>query len=48
MQVLISMVLIDSSFSRCEFTLINNALKEYDNTKEEIKNFKTSTVDQRF
>ena len=42
------MALIDSSFSHGEFTLLNNALKDYDNKKEEIKNLKTSTVDQRF
>ena len=34
-------ILIDSNISHGEFVLINNALKEYDNMKEEIKNLKT-------
>ena len=40
-EVLISEALSDSNFSHDEFVLINNVLKEYDNMKEEIKNFNT-------
>ena len=40
-EVLISQALIDSNISHDEFDLINNVLKEYDEMKEEIKNFKT-------
>ena len=40
-EVLISKALIDSVISHEEFVLINNALKEYDNMKEEIENLKT-------
>ena len=40
-EVLISMALIDSVISHDEFVLINNVLKEYNEMKEEIKNFKT-------
>ena len=36
--VLISKILIDSVISHDEFVLINNVLKEYDVTKEKIKN----------
>ena len=36
-EVLISKVLIDSNISHDEFVLINNALKEFYDTKEEIK-----------
>ena len=36
-EVLISKALIDSNISHDGFVLINNALKEYDNMKEEIK-----------
>ena len=39
-EVLISKALIDS-ISYDKFVLINNVLKEYDNMKEEIKNFMT-------
>ena len=35
--MLISKVLNDSYISHDEFILINNALKEYDDMKEEIK-----------
>ena len=41
MEVLISKVLINSNNSHDEFFLINNVLKEYDDTKKEIKNLKT-------
>ena len=37
LEILISKALIDSNISHEEFVLINNALKEYDNMKEEIK-----------
>ena len=40
-EVLSSKALIDSIISYDEFVLINNVLKEYDDTKEEIKNLKT-------
>ena len=40
-EVLISKSLIDSNISHDEFVLINNALKEYEGMKEEIKNLKT-------
>ena len=39
--VLISKALIDSGITHDEFVLINNALKEYEDMKEEIKNLKT-------
>ena len=37
-EVLISKALIYSNTSHDEFVLINNVVKEYDDTKEEIKN----------
>ena len=37
-EVLISNALIDSNISHYEFFLINNALKEFYDMKEEIKN----------
>ena len=37
-EVIISKALIDSNISHDEFVLINNVLKEFYNTKEEIKN----------
>ena len=37
-EVFISKALIDSNISHDEFVLINNILKEFYNTKEEIKN----------
>ena len=37
-EVLISKVFIDSNISHDEFVLINNVLKEFGDTKEEIKN----------
>ena len=39
-EVLISKALIDSNISHDEFVLINNVLKEFYYTKEEIKNNK--------
>ena len=40
-EVLISKSLIDSNMSHDEFVFINNALKEYEEMKEKIKNLKT-------
>ena len=40
-EVLISKALTDSNVSHDEFVLINNVLKDYDDIKEEMKNFKT-------
>ena len=40
-EVLISKALMDSVISHDKFVLINNLLKEYDEMKEEIKNWKT-------
>ena len=40
-EVLISKALINSVISHDEFVLINNALKEYNKMKEEIKNSKS-------
>ena len=40
LELLISKALIGSVISHDEFVLINNALKEYDEIKEEIKNLK--------
>ena len=37
-KVLISKALVNSVISHDEFVLINNALKEYNKIKEEIKN----------
>ena len=42
--VLISKALIDSIISYDKLVLMNNQQKEYDKMKEEIKNFKASTV----
>ena len=41
MEVLIFKALIGSVISHDEFVLINNAWKEYNEMKEEIKNLKT-------
>ena len=40
-EVLVSKALIDSNIRHDEFVLINNALKKYEDMKEEIKNLKT-------
>ena len=40
-ETLISKALNDSVVSQDEFFLINNVLKEYNEMKEEIKNWKT-------
>ena len=40
-EVLISKALIDSVINHDKFLLINNVLKEYNEMKEEIKNWKT-------
>ena len=47
-EVLISKALTDSYISHDEFVSLNDALREYDDMKEEIKNLKTSTINQRF
>ena len=47
-EVLVSKSLIDSFISHDEFVLIDNALKHYDEMKEEMKNLKNSWVYQRF
>ena len=47
-EVLISKALTDSYISHDEFVSVNDALREYDDMKEEIKNLKTSTINQRF
>ena len=41
-EVLISKALIDSYISHDEFVSVNNVLKEYNETKEEIKSPETS------
>ena len=46
--VLTSRALIDLNISHDEYVLMSNALKEYDNMKEEIKNLKTTIVHQIF
>ena len=43
-EALISKALNDSNVSHDEFVLINNVLKEYDDTKEEIKKLKALSV----
>ena len=40
-EVLLSKALMDSNISHDEFVLMNNVLTEWDDMKEEIKNFKT-------
>ena len=40
-EVLISKALMDSFISHDEFVLVDNALKEYNEMKEQIKNLKT-------
>ena len=40
-EVLISKALMDSVISHDEFILVDNALKEYNEMKEQIKNLKT-------
>ena len=47
-EVLISKALIDSCTCYEEFILVNDALTEYGDMKEEIKKLKTSTVHQKF
>ena len=48
MEVLISKALTSSFSSHDEFVSLNDALWECDDMKEEIKNLKTSTVNQIF
>ena len=40
-EVLISKALMDSVISHDEFVLVDNALKEYNEMKEQIENLKT-------
>ena len=40
-EVLISKALMDSVISHDEFVLVDNALKDYNEMKEQIKNLKT-------
>ena len=47
-KVLIYKDLINSNISHNEFVLINKALKEHEDMKEEIKNLKTYTGHRRF
>ena len=47
-EVLISKALINLYFSHNKVVLVNNALREYDSVKENIKNLKTLTDHQRF
>ena len=39
LEVLISKTLIDSNISHVELILVNNVKKEFDDMKEEIKNY---------
>ena len=41
MEILITKSSIDSNICHNEFLLMNNVLKEYDDTKEKTKNLKT-------
>ena len=43
-----SKAFIVSYISHDQFLSVNNVLKEYNDTKEEIKNLKKLTVHQRF
>ena len=43
-----SKAFIVSCISHDQFLSVNNVLKEYNDTKEEIKNLKKLTVHQRF
>ena len=47
-EVLISKALIDSNITHDKFASRKNMLKEYDDIKEEIKNLKTWTLNQKF
>ena len=40
--------IIDLFISRDEFLVVNNPLREYDDSKEKIKNLKMTAVLQRF
>ena len=43
LEVLIFKAVIDSNISHDEFVLMNNELKQYDDTKEEIENLNNSS-----
>ena len=47
-EALISRTLINSCINHNEFVSLNNAFREYDDMKEEIKNVKIPTVQQIF
>ena len=47
-EVLISKALIDSNISYDDFFIINNVLKEYDDMKEEIKNYLISLLNMKY
>ena len=47
-EFLVSTALIDSNISHGEFILTNDVLKEYEQMKEEIENWKTESVYWRF
>ena len=47
-EVFIINALIDLFISRDEFLVVNNPLREYDDSKEKIKNLKMTAVLQRF
>ena len=47
-KIFISKTLTNSYISHDKLVSLNNALKKYDDMKEETKNLKTSTVHQRF
>ena len=46
--VLLSKAFTDLYISHYEFASVNNKLKEHDDMKPKIKNFKTSTIHQKF
>ena len=47
-EVFIINALIDLFISRDEFLVVNNPLREYDDSKEKIQNLKMTAVLQRF
>ena len=47
-EILISRNLINLCISQDEFVLVNTVIRQYNDTKEAIKNLKTSTAHQRF
>ena len=47
-EVLISKAITNSCISHNEVVSVHNMLREYGDMKEDIKNLKTSTVNQRY